>query len=273
MEENLTSIKRLKGIKVFRGKRIPHNLGKIHSVVFYPDRSCVAGFITKRMDFLLMFKRKGHFISIKSYYMYEGLAFARPEKGTIDKAAYKALDLDPDDCVEWLGLPVVTEDGQHVGVVTDVTFAHITGEVRSVEASLGTVGKVLQGSRTIPIALIKGYSKDANKALSLETKSNEAERGDEERPARYAQVILVANEALALDIENGVASKAGKKVTEMANNAGVDTAKVSEKAKSVAATAGAIGQAGAVAAGKQLKKTKGMFSAFKEEYDKARHSD
>lgn len=284
------SVKQLTGTKVVKGKRIPRNIGKIREVVFFPDRKRVAGFITKRSDFLLMFKRRGHFISIDGYYLYEGLAFARPQKGSLDDAAYDALGLEPENCVQWLGLPVVTEDGQSVGVVSDVSFIHMNGEVESIKVTPGSLGKLLQGSRTIPTDLIEGFRKDVGTTLALAEKHKESDTGVEAGGGRSKAAsrdeaadssdeascpptaILVSNEALDIEIEDGVVSKAGKRVSEMASNAGVDTAAVSEKARSAAGVAGEVAKGAAVATGKQLKKTKGMLSAFKEEYDKARKS-
>jgi len=269
MTEGLTSIKGLKGTKVIKGKRLPHSVGKIDKFVFFPNRKCVAGFITKQSDFLLLIRRKGRFISINGYYMYEDYAFVRNEKGSSGKAAYKALELYPDDSVQWIGLPVITEDGQSVGVVSDVVFAHPSGEVQSIETSSGAMGKLLKGTRTIPTDLIKGYCEEGSKALAL-AEQNSASNSKDSRAA-----ILVANEALAIstDSDKALASKAGKKVSTIASNAGIDTAAVSEKAKSAAETAGALASSGVAATGKQLKKTRGMFSAFKDEYNKARHDD
>ena len=248
MDTDRTSIKEITGTRVYKGKTPPRCIGKIHDVVFFPDRIRVAGFITRRADLLLMFKRKRHFISIKGYYTYEDLAFVRPKKGSLNKSAYRSLGLDPGDCVQWLGLAVITEDGQSAGVVSDVVFAPQSGEVLSIESSLSAIGKVLQGTRTIPAELVRGFRKNA---------------------------ILVASEALniTVDTDKGLVTKTGKQVSAIASNAGIDTATVSEKAKSAAETAGMAVAGAAVATGKHLEKTSGMFAAFKEEYDKARRGD
>jgi len=279
MTENLTTIKKLTGTRVIKGKRLPHSVGKIRDVVFFPDKKCVAGFVTKQSDFLLLIRRKGRFVSINGYYMYEDLAFIRQEKGTSGKAAYKSLGLDPDVCVLWLGLPIITEDGRSVGVVSDVVFVHQSGEVQSVIASQGTIGKLLQGTRTIPTDLIRGYCAEVTTALahtdSAHSDTTHTDQGAESENAAPQRAILVSNEALAIEIDSDktLVSKAGKQVSAIASKAGVDTTAVSEKAKSAVEVAGALASDGAAATSKQLKKTKGMFSAFKDEFDKALHDD
>ena len=267
MTENLTSIKKMNGTKFIKGKKIPHGIGRIRNVIFYPDRMCVAGFLTHRIDFLLMFKRKRLFVPINGYYMYENLAFVSRKKGPSGKTPYKRPDIDPNICVEWLGLPVLAENGLEVGFVTDVTFVHFTGEVRSIETASGTVGKLVVGVRTIPLNLLKGYFPKGSTNLAL------PEYTSIPGMSKSGAIILVANEALYIDTDNDKAtvSKAGQKVASMAQNAGVNTTAVAETAKSAAIVAGTVASAGAIAAGKHLEKTRGMFSAFKDEYDKARH--
>lgn len=266
MTEIVTSIKKMVGTRVIKGKRVPHNIGKIREIVFFPDINSVAGFITKRSDFLFMFKRKGFFVSIKSYYMYEDYAFARPKKDSVNKKAYKALGLDPNDCVRWLGLPVITEEGEHVGVVTDVSFVHQNGDVRSIEASLGTLGKLVQGFRTIPIDMIIGYRKDVSLVLP-------SQDGDEEDKKRPHSAILVSPEALEIETEQSTVSKAGERVQGIARDANIGSDKATEKTASAIEVAGVVATKGAEATARQLKKTKGMFASFKGEYDKARHDD
>jgi len=269
MTVNTTSIKTLKGTRVFKGKRIPHNIGKINKFIFYPDKNCIAGFHTKQSDFLLLIRRKGRFVSMKGYYLYEDYAFVCKEKGSSGKAAYNLLDLHPEDGVIWLGLPVITKDGQKVGVVSDVAFVHQSGEVLSIQSAQGTVGRLLQGTRTIPIEMIQGYSKQGGTAIAPVD-----ERAETDSIAPQA-AIIVSNEALSVGIDSDrtLPSKAGKTAVAIAKNAGVDTAVVSEKAKSAVETAGVVASAGATATKSQLKKTRGMFSAFKDAYNEARHGD
>lgn len=271
MENNTTSIRKLRGTRVKKGNRLPRNFGRIDTAVFFPNEKRVAGFVTTRSTFLILFRRKSHFISINGYYVSDDKVFIRPKKGALDYAAYKALGLYPEEFVYWIDLPVITEDGQDVGIISDVTFVHETGEVTSIEVSPGAMSKFLKTARTIPADMIRIYGEDASDASSLVAgKEDSAGEGTVEYPP-YA--IIVPNEALDIETKNAVASKASETVSQLASDAGVDTAAVSEKAKSAAEVAGALATAGAVATGKQLKKTKGMFSAFKEEYNKARHGE
>ena len=281
MTNNLATIKEMTGTRIIKGKRVPRSIGKIRDVVFYPDKKCVAGFVTKQSDFLFLIRRKGHFVSVKGYYLYEDLVFVRHEKQSSDKAAYKALGLSPNDCIKWLGLPVITEDGQKIGVVSDVCFVHQSGEVQSIVSSSGAIGKLLQGTRTIPTELIKGYYEADSTDLVPFRAGGAAGNGAGSEAGGAAgskmplSALLVSNEVLdiALDTDKTLVSKTGKQVSTIAQNVGLDTAALSEKTKSVADAAETIVSEGAAATRNQLKKTKGMFSAFKDEYNKARHGD
>lgn len=271
MTENLTSIKELVGTRVYKGSRLAHKIGKIQHAVFFPDRKCIAGFTTKQADLLLMIKRKDHFITTQGFFLDDGKAYVRPEKTSSDKAAFAALGLDLDELVHWVGMPIITENGLNLGSVSDVYFDSLSGQVHSIEASFGAMEKLFQGVKSIPTAMIQGYRRGDNVAQALALAKSETVLGS--RGMRAA--IVVANEVAEIDIdgEKSYMSQAGKKATEIAQSAGVDTAAVSEKAKSAVVVAGSVASAGATAAGKQLEKTRGMFSAFREAYQKARHDE
>lgn len=276
MSQTLTSIKKFKGTPVYKAKKTPRKLGKIQDVLFYPNKKRVAGFLTRRGDFLLMFKRRGHFVSVNGYYVYDGFAYARDEKGTLDKAAYKALGLDPSECVRWLDLPVITDEGELIGYITDVAFIHQSGSIESIEVSAGTAGKYTQTARTIPSSLINGFFKDTHAALEL-SKEDLVIKGTVPKMA-----VIVSEEALDIDTVNAITSGVNKQVTQLGKKVGIDLKdklkKPDEKKEAKASSelseeAGSLIANGAAATGKQLKKAQGMFSAFKEEYNKSRHDD
>ena len=265
MTSDLTSVNALMGARVIGGKRLPHKIGKIKEFVFHPSKKRVVGFILKRSDFLWMFKRKDRYVAINGYIVIEGRFFIRPERKSSGRAALKAWGLDLDDCTWWIGLPIVAQNGKTFGTVEDVVFAHYTGKINHIKSGSGTIGSALYDRRNIPVDMVVGYC--GKTAMASEIEGGENLKGEE-----YAYgAILVSNKTSKLPVEEGLASKAGRGASVVAEKAGQIGSKASITARAAATVAGTIITDGAVATGKQLKKTKGMFSAFRDEYRKARH--
>lgn len=120
-----------------------------------------------------------------------------------DRAACKALGVNWDDCVLWVGLPVMTEDGTSLGMVGNVTFNRITGMVDTFDTDSGATANALLGKRTIPADLVKGFRRGMGAAL--------AQVGSEGRETDEVVLgaMLVDDAAKDLVAEGGVAEKAG----------------------------------------------------------------
>ncbi|MEG0504359.1 MAG: PRC-barrel domain protein, partial [Raoultibacter sp.] len=285
--------------------------GKVRRFVFHPKEKRVIGFIVKRPDLLWMFHRKDKFVSIEGYDFVDGRICIRTDAEATDRAACKALGVDWDACVLWIGLPIIAEDGTQLGFVGNVVFNSVTGAVECVESDAGATANALLGKREIPADLIKGFRRGIGVAISQT--GHEGEQTDNVELG----AILVSDEALEITAEGGLAEKAGAATAVVADKAGKAVKKtgeavnqgakavgdrveqtkegfsgfkeefkkesgVAEKPKALegdvaSKSAGEqVGQAvnqGAKAVGEQLKKSKGMFSAFKDEFDKARRDD
>lgn len=264
MKKSLISTSEIVGVRVVGGKTGTKRIGKVRNCVFHPkDRRCV-GFIVKRPDILLMFRRKDIFVSIDGYEVVDGRIGILDEPDATDKGACKALGINLDDCVIWVGLPILTVSGQKVGTVGSVVFDRHTGVVDHIEVSSGTTANVLLGTKEIPASLIKGFRRGIGTQLRM---NNNATDEDE------FGAILVDEAAVAIKTEGGVAAKAGAATAVVQKKAKDAVATVKPKAQAAAKTAGQVVNAGAYLTGKQLSKTKGMFAAFKEEFDKANKDD
>ena len=112
-----------------------------------------------------------------------------------NRAACKALGVDWDACVLWVGLPVMTEDGDALGVVGSVTFDRKTGVVDSVTTDSGATANALLGKREIPANLVKGFRRGMGAALA----QTGAEGEESEEVVLGA--ILVAEEARDIAVE------------------------------------------------------------------------
>ncbi len=264
MASKLITTHELTGVRVVGGKNGTKRIGKVRRFVFHPKEKRCIGFIVKRPDLLWMFRRKDKFVSIEGYDIVDGRIVVRDIPEATDKAACKALGVNWDECVLWVGLPVMTEDGTSLGMVGNVTFNRITGAVDTFDTDSGATANALLGKRTIPADLVKGFRRGMGVAL--------AQVGSEGRETDEVVLgaMLVDDAAKELAAEGGVAEKAGAATAVAVDkvHSTVDKAKpvVSEAAKKT----GEVVNKGAYATGKQIAATKGMFSGFKEEYDKAR---
>ena len=213
-------------------------LGKVRHCVFHPTQRRFVGFIVKRPDLLWMFRRKDVFVAYNGYDVVDGRIVVSQAPEATGKGACKAMGVNYDDCVLWAGLPVIGEDGTVYGTVGDVSFDPKTGEVRSLTVTQGATG-------------------------------NGQDEGDE--PILGA--ILVPDEVAELAVEGGLAAKAGEATAVVADRARETVEAVKPAVSTATKAAGKAVNKGAYATGRQIKRASGMFSAFKEEYDKARKED
>jgi len=265
MSESLITTKGLMGARVIGGKRLPHKIGTLDDVVFHPAKKRVVGFIVKRSDFLWMFKRKDWFVSIEGYAFINEQVVILNKKGATNNAAYKALSLDPDDCRHWIGMPAITKSGKNFGIVSTVTFDRRTGKVYSLELGGGSVENILFGTREILATMIRGYGRVTKAQTQTSSKTK---RADSKEP--YTRALVVSAKIEDVQIADGLAKKTGKRAAQAKTTAGKAGSKASINARAASRVAETMIVDGAVATGKQLKKTKGMFKAFKDEYDKAK---
>lgn len=268
--------------KEFAGKRVVDNkkgkrIGKVRHFVFHPSEKRCIGFLVKRPDAALMFHRKDLFVALGGFHLDdEGSVVVHDDSDATEKGAIKALGVDWNNCVLWVGMPVMTTGGEMLGYVDVVTFNPVTGAVSNLSVENGAANDAIVGKRVVPAEYVKGFKRGQGVAL-VEAGAYQGEDAEEnvERGA-----IMVSDEALDLPIQGGVAAAAGKASAVVAGKAkgGAVKAKkvvarrvedVKPGAQKLAGAAGEAIESGSFAVGKQLGKASGMFSAFKEEFDKA----
>ncbi|MCI8424955.1 MAG: PRC-barrel domain protein [Adlercreutzia sp.] len=269
MAQKLITTSELVGKRVFADKSsakkpdAAKKLGKVRHCVFHPSQRRCVGFIVKRPDLLWMFRRRDVFVALNGYDVVDGRILVKRAPEATDKGACKALGVNWDDCVLWVGLPVVGEDGTAYGLVGDVTFDRRTGEVESLQITQGATANALLGVKEIPASMIRGFKRGIGSALNV--------TGEGEEPVLGA--ILVGDEVAELSAEGGLAAKAGEATAVVAERARETVESVKPAVSSATKAAGKAVNKGAYATGRQIKRASGMFAAFKEEYDKARHED
>ena len=200
-------------------RRSMSKVGKIHQTVFSPDGSHVVGFMVRRPDIAGMVKRPDVFLALDSFVVNDlGLVVSRAD-GTDDKARAR-LGLAWEKCLIWEGMDAKTVDGHELGWVGDVEFDAKTGLVSLFFVGDGGLSESLVGNVEIPLGMLRGYSKGC---------------------------MIVADEAAHLELDGGLAAKAGE---------GYAKAKIQGKAagEKIGKVAGTAAEKGAYGLGRLIGK-------------------
>ena len=276
MSENLITTRELVNKHVVDGKK-GKRIGKVRRFVFHPSEKRCIGLLVKRPDAVLMFHRKDLFVALDGFSInVDGELVVSDNSAATDRGAVKALGVDWDACVIWVGMPVMTASGDLLGFIDTVEFDRKTGAVHCVTAENGAANDAIVGKRSIPASYIKGFRRGQGMALVAVGEY----QGEDPEDSVERGAIMVSDDALDLPVQGGVAAAAGKAtavVTDKAKKGATKARKVAEKrieeakpgAQKLANAAGDAIESGSFAVGKQLGKASGMFAAFKEEFDKA----
>lgn len=275
---NLATTKDFIGLKALSASK-DKKIGKVRTAIFHPsERRCI-GFLVKRPDAALMFHRKDLFVSLDGFHIADGDMIVHDnEPNATDKGAVKALGVNWEKCVIWVGMPLMTKSGDFLGFISSVEFNRMTGDVESVTAEGGAASNALLGKRVIPGKYVKGFR--LGQGMALAPVGQVASEGDDVPKG----AVMVSDEALDVPVEGGAAAAAGKATAVAVHKTKKTAVRVkkvvddrTEQAKPVAEKAakraGEAVEAGTFAVGKQLGKASGMFAAFKEEFDKASRSE
>lgn len=260
---HVLSTKELTDARVIGGKKGVKTVGKVRCFVFHPRQKTCVGFLVKRPDAALMFHRKDLFVALDGWDFEDGrIVISHEDPEATDAAACKRLGINLDECVIWQGMPIIAQNGEEMGYVEDVLFKRASGRVVSIAPHRSATSKALVGTLTVPAEYVKGFKLGVGCELTI----TEGE-GEEERSVRGA--IVVDDVALKIDTEGGLAEKAGQSTALAAAKAREAREKAKPQMEAAAKAAEKAVNKGAYATGRQLGRAKGMFSAFKDEYDKA----
>lgn len=260
------STRELSGKRVFGGKSGESRIGKVARFIFHPSQKRCVGFIVKRPDLALMFHRPDMFVPLDAFSVTEeAVVITNDAKDATGPGAVKRLGLDWDLCVMWEGMPLMKESGEEFGHVGDVVFSAKTGKIISVIAERGATAKTLLGQLVIPADEVIGF----RLGMGIELTEEWAEDGEEDaEPLRGA---IIVSDAVGLKFtEGGIAEAAGQAAAQAQDKVRKGVAAAGEKAAGAAKKTGEAVGKGAFATGRQIGRARGMFSAFKDEYDKAR---
>lgn len=134
-------------------------LGKVHTVVFYPDGKRAAGIMVKRPDVAGMVKRADSFLAWDSFaLMDDGSLLVTGADTPLDDRAIRRLGLDWDSCIIWSGMDARTTAGKSLGYVSDAEIDEKTGRVARFLTTDGGVARTLIGSFVITPDMVRGYA-------------------------------------------------------------------------------------------------------------------
>lgn len=302
----MRTTKEMRGARVLGGKRGRRKIGKIAQAVFHPTEPRLVGYIVKRPDLFWMIKRNDRFLAYDAFRIVDGRVIGTVDSDSWDAPACKRLKIDWDRCLLLENMPLKTSDGHEIGKVGSITYDERTGKIISFAATDGLTSDVILGAYTIPADHILKYA-DGFLLVKPEAQFVQAEGGLAEKAGEsvavaaqgigdatakaskkagkainkgaYSLGTALGKAKRALSEEEEIASasneaaKTTKTVTKSTSqkNSGGDSVASAESEKATAKPP--ISETAAKAVGKQLKKSKGMFAAFKEEYKKGSHGD
>ena len=246
---------KLHNMNVFSSQDKAEKVGKVSDIVFHPSQKKVVGIVVRRPDIAMMFKRADLFVGIHAFDILDDCVILKNVANPFDKSACKQLGVNWDDCIYWIGFPLMSKDEKSIGTVGRVNFIPENGEVVSLEANEGTLSRALLGVKEIPAEFILGFRRGIG--VSLRQDTVEQERYAQENPEQFLGAILIDEEALGVANQGGLAQKAG--------SASVVIAK---KASRVVEKTGEAAVSGAAAVVDRVGQTKDGFVGFKDEFNK-----
>lgn len=289
-DDNLLTVSALLNKKVYlplkKKEGMYRRVGKVRRFVFHPTAKRVIGIIVKRPDAAMMFHRPDLFVAIDRLTVVDEGVIAQDEPDSFDQKACRRLGVDWSKCLLWLGMELVTESGEKLGCVGDVAFEPESGRVAYLRRNEGATARLLLGVENIPASMINGFRYGVGSQMA-DYHEEEKPADSNDVPAEEAEnfgAIVVDDAVVDLDPEGGLAEKAGTATAQIARKGKEALGKAREQGAGAAARAKeaaapkmeGLGQKaedalekGAFATGRQIGRTKGMFSGFMDEYRKA----
>ncbi|MDR2957800.1 MAG: PRC-barrel domain-containing protein [Coriobacteriales bacterium] len=265
----------LNGVRVLGGKHGTRRIGKVLRAIFYPDDFRLAGFLVKRPDLLWLFKRHDRFFAWDSYGMADGRVVVMHAADSWDSKACARIGLDWDQALILQGMAVVDSHGEKIGRIDAVEFDPATGRALTFLLSTSLGAKALIGQISVPVEDILCY-KDYTIVLRPGVEIADSEGGLAAKAGEQAAIVgnIVKTQTEAAGVAIGeLVDKADKGAQKLGYETGkvISSAryKIKTRSKQAANDADNLVNKGSKAFGRQIGKTKGMFKAFQDEYDKA----
>jgi hypothetical protein len=175
---------------------------------------------------LYVVDRPETFLPLEAVDIEPGLVKCNLKKLPTGRRAADRLGYDPDTTVIWTGMSVRGRSGGALGIVSDVEFGRVTGEVRRIEIAGGAVSDAAVGRFVVDAEQVEGY-RDGAIRLKVDAKELTGSGGFAKTAAEGVVAASEAARAAGGAIEDTVI--AASHATGRAIKA-VSDAKVAEKA-------------------------------------------
>lgn len=230
----LTRKKIYKKAKTITNKTTYKRYGYVHFFVVSPDLKRVVGVMVKLPEVAGIYAKPDEFVSLKALTLADEDLIISEDASLRGASAEKDLGYDWGQCVIIEGMDALTQSGSQLGVVRSVEFDCETGLITDYFVDDGALATSLVGELIIPADLCRG--------------------ADEGR-------IVFDDSACKLDPSGGLAQKAGSATKTIADGASKSWEAARAKGNETAPKA-------ARALGRQIGKTRGMFTSFVDEFKK-----
>ncbi len=260
------------------GKVKQKSVGRVHMTVYAPDGKHVVGFTITQPDIAGMVKRPDLFIAYDAFKVTDkGLVATMGDESFDDKARAR-LGIDWDSCLMWTGMDAKTTDGKELGYIDDVSYDPKTGEVEKFFVGDDGLARKLVGTVEIPVSMLRGYHKGYMivdpEAATLELNGGLAAKAGEnvaKAKLKGKEDAKKASKAATEAVDKGSheLGRAISRTKKAMDESKVEYEKAAGVKKTSSAKKGDAGQEAAKAVGRQIGKMGSMFGSFMDEYKKA----
>ena len=133
------------------------DLGSVRRVLYHPEGTRVIGLMIRPTAMMYVVERAETFLPLDAVRIAPGSVTCDLKKLPTGRRAAEGLGLDPDKTVIWTGMAVRGLSGGAMGIVRDVEFDAVTGEVRRIEIAGGAVADAAVGRFVAEAAQVEGY--------------------------------------------------------------------------------------------------------------------
>lgn len=155
----MPSLKSLEDVEVVDAKG--GVIGRVVHVLCHPEEPVVVGFEIQPPNVAMVVSRRPRYLALQGCRVSRHRIDVDDPKAWMGERAAKVLDLDWEQTVIWVGMPVVTESGEQVGCLRDAAFDLPDARIREIALTEGLTSDAAVGTRSIDGGLVLGFMEGA----------------------------------------------------------------------------------------------------------------
>lgn len=158
----MPGLRSLEGFAVLDAKGA--EFGTVTRVLCHPADPAVVGFEVQPPNLAVVVSRKPRYLTLAGTRIEDGALTVDDLKARSGERAARALGIEWEKTVIWVGMPVLTASGEQLGYVRDAAFEWESGRILEVALSEGITSDAAVGTRAIPGDLVTGFDGAAVRA-------------------------------------------------------------------------------------------------------------